>query len=195
VRLAGVAKGLTRADLKSVAGSVGAGSALAGGFGLMAGGPALGAASAAADFALAYPLTLAARAARPGKTRTVINEAGKQVTEHVPSRLEGAANLAGSIVSPLVADVATGGAMSRPVEPTVMSQDQTIMHQMMQRAAVNDMQLPQEVAPYTQFQTAGLPNRNQFLNDYIYPPVAGSEVELPDAVKRALQRTGLELGL
>jgi hypothetical protein len=194
VRLAGVAKGLTRADLKSVAGSVGTGSALAGGFGLMAGGPALGAASAVADFALAYPLTLAARAARPGKTRTVINEAGKQVTEHVPSRLEGAANLIGSVVSPLVADVAMGGAMSRPVEPTVMSQDQTIMHQMMQRSSVNDMQLPQEVAPYTQFQTAGLPNRNQFLNDYIYPPVAGTEVELPDVVKRALQRTGLELG-
>ena len=194
MRLAGVAKGLTRADLKSVAGSVGTGSALAGGFGLMAGGPALGAASAVADFALAYPLTLAARAARPGKTRTVINEAGKQVTEHVPSRLEGAANLIGSVVSPLVADVAMGGAMSRPVEPTVMSQDQTIMHQMMQRSSVNDMQLPQEVAPYTQFQTAGLPNRNQFLNDYIYPPVAGTEVELPDVVKRALQRTGLELG-
>jgi len=117
VRLAGVAKGLTRADLKSVAGSVGTGSALAGGFG-----------------------------------------------------------------------------MARQVEPTATSQDQTIMHQMMQRAAVNDMQLPQEVAPYTQFQTAGLPNRNQFLNDYIYPPVAGTEVELPDVVKRALQRTGLELG-
>ena len=194
MRLAGVAKGLTRADLKSVAGSVGTGSALAGGFGLMAGGPALGAASAVADFALAYPLTLAARAARPGKTRTVINEAGKQVTEHVPSRLEGAANLIGSVVSPLVADVAMGGLMRPQVEPTVMSQDQTIMHQMMQRSSVNDMQLPQEVAPYTQFQTAGLPNRNQFLNDYIYPPVAGTEVELPDVVKRALQRTGLELG-
>ena len=160
----------------------------------MAGGPALGAASAVADFALAYPLTLAARAARPGKTRTVINEAGKQVTEHVPSRLEGAANLIGSVVSPLVADVAMGGLMRPQVEPTVMSQDQTIMHQMMQRSSVNDMQLPQEVAPYTQFQTAGLPNRNQFLNDYIYPPVAGTEVELPDVVKRALQRTGLELG-
>ena len=194
MRLAGVAKGLTRADLKSVAGSVGTGSALAGGFGLMAGGPALGAASAVADFALAYPLTLAARAARPGKTRTVINEAGKQVTEHVPSRLEGAANLIGSVVSPLVADVAMGGLMRPQVEPTVMSQDQTIMHQMMQRSSVNDMQLPQEVAPYTQFQTAGLPNRNQFLNDYIYPPVAGTEVELPEVVKRALQRTGLELG-
>jgi len=194
VRLAGIAKGLTKADLKSVAGSVGAGSALAGGFGLMAGGPALGAASAAADFALAYPLTLAARAARPGKYRTVINEAGKQITEHVPSKLENAANLAGSIVSPLAADLALGGAMAAQVEPTVMSQDQTIMHQMMQRSAVNNMQLPQEVAPYTQFQTAGLPNRNQFLNDYLYPPVAGTEVELPDVVKRALQRTGLELG-
>ncbi len=194
MRLAGIAKGLTKADLKSVAGSVGAGSALAGGFGLMAGGPVLGAASAAADFALAYPLTLAARAARPGKYRTVINETGKQITEHVPSKLENAANLAGSIVSPLAADLALGGAMAAQVEPTVMSQDQTIMHQMMQRSAVNNMQLPQEVAPYTQFQTAGLPNRNQFLNDYLYPPVAGTEVELPDVVKRALQRTGLELG-
>ena len=195
MRLAGVAKGLTKADLKSVAGSVGAGSALAGGFGLMAGGPALGAASAATDFALAYPLTLAARAARPGKYRTVINEAGKQVTEHVPSRLEGAANLIGSVVSPLAADLVMGGGMAAQVEPTVMSQDQTIMHQMMQRSAVNNMQLPQEVAPYTQFQTAGLPNRNQFLNDYIYPQVAGTEVELPDVVKRALQRTGMELGV
>ena len=195
MRLAGIAKGLTKADLKSVAGSVGAGSALAGGFGLMAGGPVLGAASAVADFALAYPLTLAARAARPGKYRTVINETGKKVTEHVPSRLEGAANLIGSVVSPLAADLAMGGAMAAQVEPTVMSQDQTIMHQMMQRANVNNMQLPQEVASYTQFQTAGLPNRNQFLNDYIYPQVAGTEVELPDVVKRALQRTGLELGL
>jgi hypothetical protein len=50
------------------------------------------------------------------------------------------------------------------VVPTQVSQEQQLMQQMMQRQDVNNLQVPQSVAPGTQFQAQGI--EQTFLNDY-----------------------------
>lgn len=145
--------------------SVGTGSALSTGLGTLFGGPVTGAAYGAADFLASYPATLAARKLSQGITKPV-NILGKQIKpETVRGAIEGGANLGASLVSPVLVEPF----LSRPiqVEPTVVSQEQQIMEQMEQRAAVNRLQGPQAVAPGTQFQMQGL--ESTFLRNYTKP--------------------------
>jgi hypothetical protein len=193
VRLPGLgkaARNATTAALPSVAGSVAPGSALAGLFGTMVGGPGMGLASAGLDFAVSYPLTKLARVISPPKQSTtsfVKNAAGQLVPALEPSKLEGAANIGGMLLSSQL-----GGALiPYTPEPTVNSQDQTIMHEMMQRQMVNGLEVPQAVAPGTQFQMAGL----EFLNNYTRPQQTSISLPVPERVQRLLQQTGMELGL
>lgn len=162
-RLARVGSYLNRN--KDLVRNVGMGSALSAGFGMMGGGPAAGLAYGLGDFAVALPLTAAARKVIPPKKRRVEVAPGKFEEELVPSALENAANLGGSIVSPLATQAFLGGMMPvTQVTPTQVSQEQQLMQQMMQRQAVNDMQVPQAVAPGTQFQAQGI--EQTFLDDY-----------------------------
>lgn len=152
---------------KDVVGSVAAGSALSAGFGSMAGGPGVGLAYGLGDMAVALPLTLGARKLRPPKAtgRRIEVAPGKFEAEIVPSRLETAANIGGSLVSPLLTEGIAGSLLSGPQPtPTQISQEQQIMQQMMQRQGINDLQVPQAVAPGTQFQAQGI--EQTFLDDY-----------------------------
>lgn len=152
---------------KDVIGSVAAGSALSAGFGAMAGGPGVGLAYGLGDMAVALPLTLGARKLRPPKAtgRRIEVSPGKFEAEIAPSRLESAANLGGSLISPLLTETVAGGMLGGPQPtPTQISQEQQIMQQMMQRQGINDLQVPQAVAPGTQFQAQGI--EQTFLDDY-----------------------------
>ena len=152
---------------KDVVGSVAAGSALSAGFGAMAGGPGVGVAYGLGDLAVALPLTLGARKIRPPKAtgRRIEVSPGKFEAEIAPSRLEAAANLGGSLVSPLLTETVAGGLLAGPQPtPTQISQEQQIMQQMMQRQGINDLQVPQAVAPGTQFQAQGI--EQTFLDNY-----------------------------
>lgn len=182
--------GKVASGLPSVAGSVGTGSVLAGVLGTIYGGPGVGLTSAAIDFAGAYPLTKLVRSLRPPRQSTtnfVRDASGQIVPALEPSRLENAANVAGS----LGASWLGANLMAPQVEPTQMSQDETIMHQMMQRQAVNNLQIPQAVAPGTQFQTTGI----EFLQNYIQPQVSNMKLPLPARVQQLLEQTGMELGI
>ena len=150
---------------KDLVGNVATGSALSAGFGMMAGGPAAGLAYGLGDFAVALPLTAAARKIRPPKTRGVEVSPGKFEQELVPSRLETAANIGGSLISPIATEAIAGRLLAPPmVEPTQVSQEQQIMQQMMQRQAINNLAVPQAVAPGTQFQAQGI--EQTFLDQY-----------------------------
>jgi hypothetical protein len=179
----------TNLGLPSVAAGVAPGSALAGLFGTLVGGPGVGLASAGLDFATAYPLTKLARLIRPPKQSTtffVKNEAGQLVPALEPSRLEGAANIGGMLLSAQL-----GSNLIPLPQPTDESQAQTIMHQMLQRQAVNGLQVPQAVAEGTQYQMAGL----EFLQNYIAPKQAAMSLPMPERVQQVLQRTGMDLGI
>jgi hypothetical protein len=150
---------------KDLVGNVAAGSALSAGFGMMAGGPGVGLAYGLGDLATALPLTAAARKLRPAKSRRVEVAPGKFEEELVPSRLETAANLGGSLISPLATEAVLGGLMPQPqAAPTQVSQEQQIMQQMMQRQDINNLEVPQAVAPGTQFQAQGI--EQTFLDNY-----------------------------
>jgi hypothetical protein len=150
---------------KDLVGNVAAGSALSAGFGMMAGGPAAGLAYGVGDFATALPLTALARKVRPPKTRRVEVAPGKFEEELLPSRLETAANIGGSLVSPLATEAVAGGLLyPQQAVPTQVSQEQQIMQQMMQRQAINELEVPQAVAPGTQFQAQGI--EQTFLDNY-----------------------------
>jgi hypothetical protein len=150
---------------KDLVGNVATGSALSAGFGMMAGGPAAGLAYGLGDLAVALPLTAAARKVRPPKTRRVEVAPGKFEDELVPSRLETAANIGGSLISPIATEAIAGRMlMPQAAEPTQIAQEQQIMQQMMQRQSVNNLQAPQAVAPGTQFQAQGI--EQTFLDQY-----------------------------
>jgi len=151
---------------KDVVGSVATGSALAAGYGAMGGGPGVGIAYGLGDLATALPLTLAARRLRPPKPtgRRIEVEPGKFEPEIASSRLEAAANLGGSLISPLATEIAGGLLYPPQPTPTQISQEQQIMQQMMQRQGINDLQVPQAVAPGTQFQAQGI--EQTFLDNY-----------------------------
>jgi hypothetical protein len=194
VRIAGLGRAVKNQTpgLPSVVSGILPGSALSGVFGTMVGGPVLGLGSAALDFAVSYPLTKLARAARPPKQSTtnfVRDSAGKLTPALEPSRLEGAANIGGMILSSQL-----GGSLlpfGPAVEPTVNSQEQTLMHQMMQRQEINNLQTPQAVSPGTQFQMAGI----EFLNDYLTPQVSETALPVPARIATLLKQTGMDLGL
>lgn len=122
------------------------GSALAGGFGLLES-PKAGLTYGLMDAAFAFPATMAAR----GLTRNVKNPI-------IQNALEGVTNIGASIGSTVASSNLLYG---NQLMPTNMSQAQQIQHEMMQRAAVNNLDV-QAVSPNTQFQTAGL----EFLQNY-----------------------------
>lgn len=150
---------------KDLVGNVAAGSALSAGFGLMGGGPVTGLAYGLGDLATALPATALARKLRPPKTRRVEVSPGKFENELIPSRLETGANLAGSLISPFATEAIAGRFLPQPeIVPTQVSQEQQIMQQMVQRQGVNELQVPQAVAPGTQFQAQGI--EQTFLDTY-----------------------------
>lgn len=150
---------------KDLVANVATGSALAAGFGTMAGGPGVGLAYGLGDLAVALPLTAAARKLRAPKSRRVEVAPGRFESELVPSRLETAANIGGSLLSPIATEAIAGRFLMPPsVEPTQISQEQQIMQQMMQRQAINSLESPQAVAPGTQFQAQGI--EQTFLDQY-----------------------------
>ncbi len=146
---------LVKQNSKDVEKNVAPGSALAAGFGMLEG-PKAALAYGAADFLGAYPLTMGARALGTKITKPVL---GIQ-PQALRSGLENVANIGGSLGSTVAASSLLYG--GQPVTPTVMSQEQQIMQEMSQRAAINNLDV-QAVAPGTQFQTAGI----EFLNDYV----------------------------
>lgn len=171
---------------KDIAANVGTGSVLAGAFGTLAGGPGVGLGSALIDFGVTYPLTALARKVRPPKQSTtnfIRTAEGKYQPAPQNSGLETAANLGGSVLS---AGLSAGLIPGMPIEPTVSSQDQTLYHQMLQRQQINDLQVPQAVAPGTQFQTTGI----EFLSNYINP---SAELPVPARVQEVLNQTGMRL--
>lgn len=149
-----------------VATQVGAGSALAGGFGLLSGSVPAAVSYGAADFLAAYPATLAARKLGQKYITQPLKILGKEISpETMRGALETTANLGSSIAAPFAVD-ATIGQYLYP-QPTVQSQSQQIMQEMQQRAAINQLEGAQAVAPGTQFQMQGI--EHTFLKNYVKP--------------------------
>lgn len=188
MRLAGLGKFF--AKNKDIAANVGTGSAMAGAFGALAGGPGVGIGSALIDFGVTYPLTALARKLRPPKQSTtnfIRTPDGKYTPAPEYSRVETIANLGGSVLS---AGLSAGLMPGMPVEPTISSQDQTLYHQMLQRQIINELQVPQAVAPGTQFQTAGIEFLNQYINPLTQPQYA---LPVPARAQQALDQAGVRL--
>lgn len=188
MKLAGLGKFFSKN--KDLAANVGTGSAYAGAFGTLAGGPGVGLGSALIDFGVTYPLTALARKLRPptqSTTNFIRTAAGKYEPAPVYSKAEGVANLGGSLLS---AGLSAGLMPGMPIEPTVSSQDQTLYYEMLQRQQINNMQTPQAVAPGTQFQMAGI----EFLNQYINPTAQTQyALPVPARAQQALNQTGVSL--
>lgn len=135
--------------------------------GALSGNPAAGAAYAAGDFLLNYPLIgLARRIApgTPGGMATIRTAAGKVIEKeipHMPSQLESAVNFGGSLLAAPLVDIATQGKLYpqtqqvAQVEPTQQSQEQQLYQQALQRQQINQLQ-QQALAPGTQFQMQGI---------------------------------------
>jgi hypothetical protein len=137
----------------NVAKAVAPGSLLAGGFGLLES-PQAALVYGAADFAGSFPATLAARAVGSKIKKPILGIAPK----YVQGGIENVANIGASLGTASAASRLLYG--DQAVTPTVMSQEQQLMQEMMQRAELNNLSV-QAVAPGTQFQTAGL----EFLGD------------------------------
>jgi hypothetical protein len=148
---------------KDIVGSVGTGSALTAGFGLLAGGPKAAAAYGAADFLTAYPATLLARKLGSKITKPILGIGPKTLQ----GGLETVANLGASIVSPLAVDVVAGKTLYPETTQGNVPQQQQIAQEMEQRAAINGLQEAQLVSPGTQFQMQGL--EHQFLQNFTKP--------------------------
>jgi len=152
--------------------------------GTLAGGPAAGAAYAAGDFLLNYPLIRTAKRLFPGTPATISykTKAGEKIVKDIvqPSGAETAANILGSFVSAPLVDYATQGALlaQNQIEPKNISQEQQLYQQSMQRQAVNNLK-QQALAPGTQFQMQGLEHT------FHYPGMT-----LPPEVLRRLQEEG-----
>lgn len=144
MKLAGkeLAKFLTK-NLGSATKSVLPGTALSAGFGALTGGPAAGLTYGVTDVLGSLPATLLGRyAARNIKDK------------NLRGLVEGAANVAGSFAgAELGSRILMGG------------QPQQIAQQIEQRSAINQLPLYEqigELAPGTQYQTAGLPSSQPF---------------------------------
>lgn len=152
--------------------------------GTLTGGPVAGAAYAAGDFLLNYPLIRAARRVFPGNpaTLTYKTKAGEQIIKDIvqPSVVENVANIVGSFASAPLVDYATQGALlgQNQIEPKNISQEQQIYQQSLQRQQVNNLQ-QQALAPGTQFQMQGIEQT------FHYPGMT-----LPPEVLRRLQEEG-----
>ena len=138
----GLAQFLTK-NLGSTVKSVLPGTALSAGFGALAGGPAAGLTYGVTDVLGSVPATLLGRYAARNIKR-----------EGVRNLVEGAANVAGSLAGAEVGSrILMGG------------QPQQIAQQIEQRSVVNQLPLYEqigELAPGTQYQTAGLPSSQPF---------------------------------
>lgn len=161
---------------KDVARNVGTGSLLSGAFGLLTGGPKAAAAYGAADFLASYPATLAARTLGNRYITKPLKILGSEIQpQALKEGLEITTNIVSSIAAPMVLD-ATVGKYLYP-QPTAESQPQQIMQEMQQRSVVNQLEVPQAVAPGTQFQMQGL--EHTFLKNYVKPQNYISEL-LPE---------------
>jgi hypothetical protein len=127
-------------------------------------GPVAGAAYAAGDFLLNYPVVAAARKMFPGTpagTATIVTKTGEKIVKelpYMPSNVENALNMGASLASMPLVDAVTQGALYnqvQAVEPTNISQEQQIYQQTVQRQKVNNLQ-QQALAPGTQFQAQGI---------------------------------------
>lgn len=127
-------------------------------------GPAAGLAYGIGDLAVSYPATLAARALG---NRIQYPIAGVD-PKHLRSGLETAANVGASLGSMVLTDKVAGNLLNTRPMPVNISQEQQIMHEMAQRASLNNLDV-QAVAPGTQFQTAGLEFLNQYTNQKPQP--------------------------
>lgn len=162
------------------------GAAINAAIGTVAMGPVAGAAYAAGDFLLNYPLIRAAKKYFPGTpaTMTYKSRAGEIITKQItqPSTVENVANIAGSFASMPLVDLLTQGQLIKQaatVEPSNISQEQQIYQQSLQRQAVNNLQ-QQALAPGTQFQMQGIEQT------FHYPGVT-----LPPDVTRQMQQGSL----
>jgi len=142
MKLAGLGKFIGQ-NIGAVAKNVVPGTALSAGFGMLAGGPQAGLVYGATDLLGSLPATMLGRyAARNIKSKGMRNA------------VEGAANLAGSL----------GGSMLG-TQLLYGGQPQQIAQQIEQRSAINQLPLYEqigELAPGTQYQTAGLPSSQPF---------------------------------
>lgn len=142
MKLAGLGRFISQ-NIGGVAKSVLPGTALSAGFGVLAGGPQAGLVYGATDLIGSLPATMLGRYA----ARNIKNK-------DLQGLVEGAANVGGSI----------GGAM---LGSQLLSggQQQQIAQQIEQRSVVNQLPLYEqisELAPGTQYQTAGLPSSQPF---------------------------------
>lgn len=159
------------------------GAALNAAIGTITSGPVAGAAYAAGDFLLNYPLIRAAKKYFPGTPTTMSykSRAGELITKQItqPSTVENIANIAGSFASMPLVDLVTQGQLIKQasaVEPANISQEQQIYQQSLQRQSVNNLQ-QQALAPGTQFQMQGIEQT------FHYPGIT-----LPPDVMRQMQQ-------
>ena len=155
--------------------------------GTLTGGPVAGAAYAAGDFLLNYPLVGLARKyfpGTPGGAAVITTKEGKTIKKDVPytpSRVESGVNLVASLGSMPLVDYVTQGALiaqDQQIQPIDQSQTQQIYQQVRQREYIN--QLPvQALAPGTQFQAQGIEQT------FHYPGVT-----LPPDVLQRMQNVG-----
>jgi len=129
-------------------------------FGLITGGPKDALKYGLTDLAVNVPALGLARKLAPG-TKGIVNvldKAGKPTGKtkpfYAPSAVETTTNLVASMLSPVAAEQLLGAGMT----PTDMSQEQQLYMQARQRQVENGLQT-QALAPGTQFQMQGLPNR------------------------------------
>jgi hypothetical protein len=148
--------------IREVAKDVGIQSGISGLLGTLAGGPAVGLAYAAGDFATNLPLVAGARKLFPGTKGTLMvkDATGKLVSKPytTPSAIEQGVNLGASLLSPVAVDMVTGGRLLPQVEPTNVSQAQQLYQQGVQFQELNHG-ATQALAQGTRFQVQGLPER------------------------------------
>lgn len=170
LRSIGTALGSKTSRQAAAAALPGAGLNLA--IGTLTGGPVAGAAYAAGDFLLNYPVVAAARKLAPGAEVSIRNlKTGKVKTEYQPSRVEQGLNLTASLASMPLVDMATGGALLPNVVPTDQSQEQQLFQQLLQRQELNDLET-QALAPGTMYQMQGIEQTAFHYPGVTLPPVA-----------------------
>lgn len=151
------------------------GSALNFAIGTLTGGPVAGAAYAAGDFLLNYPLVRGARKLFPGNPITTIqkNKKGEEIVRETvqPSMAESVVNIAGSFASAPIVDLVTQGSLlPKQPDPVNISQEQQLYQQALQRQRVNQLQ-QQALSPGTQFQMQGLEHTFQYPGVTLPPEV------------------------
>jgi hypothetical protein len=147
--------------------------------GTLTGGPVAGAAYAAGDFLLNYPVVAAARKYFPGTEVAVRNlKTGKVSQSYQPSNVEQGLNLAASLASMPLVDIATQGALlpQAQVTATPQSQEQQLYHQLVQRQALNELET-EALAPGTMYQMQGIEQTAFHYPGLTLPPSALSAMQ------------------